>query len=78
MGKGGGFTETVGEELVLFVLERDMVSKEVEDTVVECEGDGLPHKLPLDDRLLEICAKGMGSGGSIHMELALGPDWRRP
>ena len=53
---------------MLFVLECDTVLKEVEDTVADCEGDGLQDRLPLDDGLTETYAEVTGSGGGIHME----------
>ena len=53
-------TETLGEELVLSVTESDLDSEEVKDAVLDCEGDGLPDGLPLDDGLPDTCAQKKG------------------
>ena len=53
-------TETLREELVLSVTESDLDSEAVKDAVLDCEGDGLPDALPLDDGLPETCEERIG------------------
>ena len=69
LAQGWKETETLGERPLLIVPETDLDSLGVTVAVVDWEGEGLLDGLPLDDRLPETYAEGMGSMGGRDMPI---------